>query len=261
MMQLRRVLLAVLAAGLAAMAGCRGGTDSTTPGQGPVLALVAASTKDAVEEVATAFAQDGGAEIKVSADDSSRLATQIVNGAPAHLFLSANEKWAEHIRDKGMVQETTPLLGNSLVIVVPRNNPANVRKPDDLVKPALKRLALAGPTVPAGIYARQALKAQGLWEQVERRVIAGENVRVTLAYVDRGEADAGIVYATDARITDGVEQVFEFAQSTHDPISYPLVLLKGGADNPQARRFYEFLCSPQAAGIFKKHGFTWLGGG
>jgi molybdate transport system substrate-binding protein len=260
-MNARHAALAVMVAGLVALTGCRGATNATPQEPAPVLALVAASTKDAVEEAAVAFAKDGGGEIKVSADASSRLATQIVNGAPADLFLSANEKWADHVRDQGMVQEVTPLLGNTLVIVVPKGNSADVRKPDDLARPAVKRLAVGGPTVPAGIYARQALKTLGLWQRVEERIISGENVRVALTYVERGEAEAGIVYATDAKVTEKVEQVYQLADSTHDPIRYPLVLLKAGSDNKQARRFYEFLRSPPAAGVFKKHGFTWLGGG
>jgi molybdate transport system substrate-binding protein len=260
-MRITRALLAVVAAGLIAVSGCRGGTDSALTGRTPVLVLVAASTKDAIEEVTAAFSTNDGGDIKVSADDSSRLATQIVNGAPAHLFLSANEKWADHVRDKGLAQEVTPLLGNALVIVVPKGNPAGVRKPDDLARAALKKLAIGGPTVPAGIYARQALKTLKLWEQVEGHAVSGENVRVALAYVERGEAEAGIVYATDARITDKVEQVCTFPESTHDPIRYPLVLLKAGEGNLRARRFYDFLRSPSAAGIFKKHGFTWLEGG
>jgi molybdenum ABC transporter molybdate-binding protein len=86
------------------------------------------------------------------------------------------------------------------MLVVPKGNPAGVRTPDDLLRPAVKRLALGGPTVPAGIYARQALKRLGLWERAEGRVVSGENVRVALSYVERGEADAGIVYATEQTI-------------------------------------------------------------
>jgi molybdate transport system substrate-binding protein len=260
MQNTRGALRIVVTAVLAALAGCRGAAESATS-ESPVLALVAASTKDAVEEVAAAFAKDGGGEIRVSADDSSRLATQIVNGAPAQLFLSANEKWADHLREQGFAQEVGPLLGNTLVIVVPKGNPAGVRKADDIASPTVTRLAIAGPAVPAGNYARQALKSLGLWARVEQRATAGENVRTTLTFVERGEAQAGIVYGTDAMASDRVEQVYEFPASTHEPIRYPLVLLKEGAENAQVRRFYDFLRSPQAAKVFQKHGFTWLGGG
>ncbi len=123
---------------------------------------------------------------------------------PADLFLSANSKWAEFVKDKGFAQEIKTLLGNSLVIVVPKGNPAGVREPRDLTNPAVKHIAIAGPTVPAGIYARQSLKKINLWDDLEKakKVVSGENVRVTLTYVERGEAEAGIVYATDGKISD-----------------------------------------------------------
>jgi molybdate transport system substrate-binding protein len=242
-----------------ALSGCRD-TEPGGQGTGPVLVLVAASTKDAVAEVAAAFTRETNTAVNVSADDSARLATQIVNGAPAHLFLSANEKWAEHVCEKGFADATTLLLGNMLVIVVPAGNPAAVRSPADLDAPAVKHIAVAGPKVPAGIYARQALAAQKIWEPLQGRIVAGDNVRATLAFVERGEADAGIVYATDAMITNRVEQVYTFAAGTHDPIRYPLVLLKHGAGEAVARRFYDFLRSPAAAQVFTKHGFTILEG-
>jgi molybdate transport system substrate-binding protein len=166
------------------------------------------------------------------------------------------------VKGKGLAQEIKPLLGNALVIVVPAGNPAKVSRPEDLTGPAVKRVAVAGPKVPAGIYAREALRKLGLWDTLkkEKRVVSGENVRVTLTYVERGEAEASVVYDTDARITDRVERVFTFDPATHDPIRYRLVLLKEGQSNRQGRAFFDFLQSPAAAAVFKKHGFTVLGG-
>jgi molybdate transport system substrate-binding protein len=245
--------------------GCTGGTEITNKRddgdkEGPVVAFVAASTKDAVQEIADVFAKERKTEVKVTADDSSRLATQIVEGARADVYLSANEEWANFVKDKGLAQETTPLLGNSLVIVVPAGNPAKVGRPEDLTKSAVKRVAVAGPTVPAGIYARQALGKLGLWNALEKekKVVSGENVRVTLMYVERGEADAGVVYATDAKLTNKVEQVFTFDPSTHEPIRYPLVLLKERPRTRDGQAFFDFLQSPAAAAIFRKYGFTVL---
>ena len=138
---------------------------------------------------------------------------QISEGAPAQLFLSANEKWADFVKEKGLAQDTKVLLGNSLVIVVPQGNPAGVKQPKDLTNAQVKRIAVAGPTVPAGIYARQALKKLNIWDGLEenKKIISGENVRVTLTYVERGEAEAGIVYATDAHgSSKQVEVVYTF---------------------------------------------------
>jgi molybdate transport system substrate-binding protein len=229
--------------------------------KGRVLVLVAASTRDAVQEIAGAFTRETGVEVRLSADDSSRLAAQIVEGAPADLFLSANVKWANHVKDDGLADRDALLLGNKLVLIVPRGNPAGIHRPDDLTGPAVKHLALAGPTVPAGMYGRQALKKLHLWEKLDEqnKIVSGENVRATLAYVERGEAEAGIVYSTDARITDQVTNVYEFPASLHDPIRYPLVLLKSAAGNEPARRFFDFLCAPAAEKVFTRHGFTWLG--
>jgi molybdate transport system substrate-binding protein len=129
---------------------------------------VAGSTKDAVQEVANALKTEKLIEAKINADDSSKLATQIAQDAPAHLFLSANEKWAEYVKEKGYAQETTLILGNSLVIVTPKGNPAGITKADDLTKISVKRVAVAGPTVPAGIYAREAFKKLKLWHTLVR---------------------------------------------------------------------------------------------
>jgi molybdate transport system permease protein len=225
----------------------------------PVLVLVAASTRDAVQEIAAGFTKETGVAVQISAEDSGKLAVQITNGAPADLFLSANEKWADLIRDKGLALATKALLGNTLVLVVPRGNPAGVRSPEDLTGAAVKRLALAGPTVPAGTYARQALAHLRLLDELEKqkKIATGENVRVALTYVERGEAEAGIVYGSDAKITDQVEVAYTFTAAAHDPIVYPLVLLMAAEDKPGARNFYDYLQQPAAAKTFEKYGFSW----
>jgi molybdate transport system substrate-binding protein len=250
------VSLALLGCGQKPVASV--GDSSTT--KSAVVCAVAASTKDAVKEVASLFTKDTGIEIKLNADDSSKLAAQIANDAPADFFLSANEKWADFVKEKGFAAESVPLLGNRLVIVAPKGNPAAVTKPEDLIKPAVKRVAVAGPTVPAGIYARQALTGLKLWDDLEsaKKIVAGENVRVTLTYVERGEVEAGLVYETDAGISTLVEVVYTFESGSHDPIVYPLVLLKAGEKNPGARKFYEYLQTPAATKIFQKYGFTRL---
>jgi molybdate transport system substrate-binding protein len=223
-----------------------------------VTVFVAASTKDAVTEIASAFKDEMQIEVRISADDSSKLAMQIVQEAPAQLFLSANEKWADYVKEKGLAHETRLLLGNTLVLVTPKGNPANVHGAEDLSKVAVKRVAIAGPTVPAGIYGRQALKNLKFWDSLEagKKIISGENVRVTLAYVEQGEVDAGIVYATDAKISDKIDLVYTFPATSHEPIRYPLVLLKAGDSSSTARSFFEYIQSDRAREIFARHGFS-----
>ncbi len=226
----------------------------------PLLILTAASTQEAVQEIASQFTRQTGVGVRINADDSSKLAAQIVHGAPADLFLSANEQWAQHLQERGLVQEIQPLLGNSLVLIVPHGNPLELTGPRDLLEPSVKRVALAGPTVPAGIYGRQALRHLHLLDDLEKekKIITGESVRVTLAYVERGEVEAGIVYGTDARISDKIEVVATFPPSSHAAIVYPLALLRSAAANADARKFYHYLQGRESADVFRKHGFTWL---
>jgi molybdate transport system substrate-binding protein len=258
-MDTRKATLLELGLLLIAALGCGKKGDGS---QEPVRVLIAASTKEAVEEIAGLYTKDTGVEVKIVAESSSRLATQIVNDAPADLFLSANDKWADFVKEKGYAHESRPLLANNLVLIVPKGNPAGISKPEDLIGASVKHVALAGSAVPAGIYARQALQKLGLLDALEKekKIVAGEDVRVTLTFVERGEAEAGIVYDTDARITDKVEVVHTFASNTHDPIRYPLVLLKAGQEKDTARKFFEFMQSPRASEVFKKQGFTTLSG-
>ena len=156
------------------------------------------------------------------------------------------------------------MLGNTLVIVVPRGNPAKVSKPEDLNGAAVKKIAVAGPTVPAGIYARQALtKLQAVGRTgTQKKIVAGrKRARDALPMSSSAARPRpGIVYGTDAKITTKVEEVYTFEPATHDKIVYPLVLLKRGQKNEAARKFYEYLQSPAAADVFRKYGFTRLAG-
>lgn len=225
---------------------------------GEVLLLAAASTSDAVTEAAAMFEARTGIKIRITTGGSNALANQITAGVPGDVFLSANVKWAETVARQGLVVESRPLLSNRLVIVVPHGNPAGVASPEDLPGDKVKHVALAGEKVPAGLYAAQAL----IWAKVydtlrnKKRLVRGRDVRTTLGYVETGEAEAGVVYATDARVSDKVEEVYTFPSAAHDAIVYPLVLLKSPPDRGAAgRRFFEFLFTPAARAIFEKYGF------
>jgi molybdate transport system substrate-binding protein len=222
-----------------------------------LIVSVAASTTDAVNKLAESFQTETGIQVKVNPGPSNGLATQILAGAPADLFLSASKQWADKVSDEGLATADIELLTNRLVIVVPKGNPARVKSPHDLTKPAIKALALAGEAVPAGQYAEQALSRLGLLKLLtdDHRIARGQDVRAALAYVERGEAEAGIVYATDAAIAPNVEIAYEFDPSLHDQIVYVLVLLKNANDKPAARRFYDFLQSDKAEKTFAKFGF------
>jgi molybdate transport system substrate-binding protein len=213
-----------------------------------------------VNEIAAAFQSEGKGEVTISPGPSNALAAQIVAGGEAHVFISANQQWADEVEKAGKAIRQRKLLTNGLVLVVPKGNPAGVKSAADLSSEKVKKVALAGEKVPAGIYAQQALTALKIFDGLEqqKKIVRGHDVRSTLAFVERGEAEAGIVYSTDALVSKQVESVFEFDAKTHDKIVYPAVLLKAAEGNETASAFYDYLGSAAAAEIFRKHGFVLL---
>lgn len=240
----------VLSCFLSALAGCVSKPQAVT-------VLAAASTQDVIQQIARDFEDQNGTPVTCSFAGSSTLARQIEQGADADLFLSADQRWADHLADKGLVAQRRDLLANRLVVVTPNRQAG---KPDlhqvaDLAGDEIQCLALALDPVPAGHYARQALQKAGIWEQVKGRVREAGDVRAALAVVEREEAEAGIVYATDAATSKKVETALEVPADLHSPIRYPLVLLRRGESSAAARMFYDFLCGNQARAHFRKAGF------
>jgi molybdate transport system substrate-binding protein len=213
-----------------------------------------------MEALAAQFQTESGTEVKINLGPSNGLAAQILAGAPADLFLSANQEWAAEIQKANLAQSTARLLTNQLVIVVPAGNPGEVHKPDDLLSSKVKKVSLAGEKVPAGMYADQALGKLGLLKQLtdSDKIVRGQDVRSALSYVQRGEAEAGIVYSTDVSSAQGVTSTYEFDPQLHDEIVYVLVLLKRDGENPQAKKLFEFLQSPKADEVYAKFGFSRL---
>ena len=226
-----------------------------------MLVLAAASTADAVREVADAYTRQTGVEVVISAAGSNALASQIIAGAPAAIFLSASREWASAVVDAGRAVESTPLLTNELVLVVPAGNLEGVSSPADLFGESVSHVALAGESVPAGQYARQSLSAAGVYERLvdENRIARAEDVRQAMSFVEAGAAEAGVVYATDAAASERVEVAYRFPPDTHDAIIYPLVRLKD--TDPAAREFFQFLKSEAASAIFREYGFSPAKGG
>lgn len=222
-----------------------------------LIVSVAASTTDVVEELCEGFAVDDDVDVKVNAGPSNGLAAQILAGAPADLFLSASKEWADKIEAAGLAVERVDLLTNRLVVVVPKGNPAGVHKPEDLSADTVKKLALAGESVPAGVYAGQALTKLALLNELvaEGKIVRGQDVRAALSYVERGEAEAGIVYATDVHAAKNVEIAFEFDPELHDQIVYVLVLLEHAEGNKLAQELYSHLQTAAADEVYSKFGF------
>lgn len=251
------LLLAVAARGFgAAPASDSPAARAKRPG---ILVFAAASTTNALNEIKEQCAKASGVQVQTSYAASSTLARQIVEGADADLFLSADTKWSDYLAGKDLVVRRRDLLGNRLVIVVPADSKASIKRPEDLRAAGIEHLALGEPdSVPAGRYAKQALTKLGLWTQLQAKVVPAMDVRQALAYVETGAAEAGIVYATDAAISKKVKVVAEIPETLTEPIRYPIVLLKHGEGNATAESFYRYLASPEAEEVFRKHGFTVL---
>ena len=217
----------------------------------------AASTKDLMTALIEEFRKASNCEVKLNVGASSTLANQIISGAPVDLFLSANEQWASEVEKAGLVSERIDLLTNRLVLVVPEANVATIHAPQDLSNSNVKKIALAGENVPAGIYAGQVLSKLNLLAslQSEGKIVRGQDVRTALSYVERGEADAGIVYSTDVLVAAGVNVVHEFDPTLHDEIVYVLVKLKDSNTKSSAREFYDFMQLEEAGSIFSRFGF------
>jgi molybdate transport system substrate-binding protein len=238
------------------LASCNSGNRDRD--QNRVNVLVAASAASSIDTLAQMFEKaNPGVDVKVVSGPSNGLAQQILAGAPADIFLSASAQWADSVSAEGLTSEAVDLLTNRLVLIVPLDNPARIQQPDDLTNEAVKRIAIAGEYVPAGIYGEQVLQNLGLLETLrrDRKLIRGFDVRATLAYVERAEADVGIVYASDAQNSDRVKTVFEFDPQHHDPIIYRVVLLESSENKVGARPFFEFLKSSAARGVFEMFGF------
>src|SRR5262245_56253840 len=152
------------------------------------------------------------------------------------------------------------LLTNKLVIVVPAANPGGVKEPRDLLSPGVKKVAIAGEKVPAGMYADQALQKLELLQPLVSagKIVRGQDVRSALSYVERGEAEAGIVYSTDLITAQGLTAMHELDPALHDEIVYVLVLLNHGSDHPQAKALYDFLQTPEAETTYAEFGFVRL---
>lgn len=222
-----------------------------------IVIFAAASTQESVEAISEDFRRlHPVVEISASFASSATLAKQIAEGASADLFLSASPQWVKFLEERKMVAEQQNLLGNELVAVVSVDTSLSITKPEDLLKDDVGHLALGDPdSVPAGIYAKQALSQLGLWEKLHDKLVSAEDVRHALAMVETGAAEAGIVYATDAAVSKKVKLAFPFETGLTEPIVYPLILLKPGADNRAAVEFYRYLQSEAAAALFRQAGF------
>jgi molybdate transport system substrate-binding protein len=224
---------------------------------GTVTVFAAASLADVLPAILRAA---GHAGVRFSFAASSVLARQIEQGAPAHVFVSADEPWMDHLQQRGLLAPGTRrnLAGNRLVVVRTGSAPtAAVEESAQALRAALAggRIATGDPAhVPVGRYAEAAMRALGLWDDLEPRLVRAENVRSALAFVERGEAAGGIVYATDAALSSRVRVAARFPRSSHPPIQYPAAIVAGAGT--EALPVYQALFTTGAQALLRDAGFT-----
>ena len=236
--------------------GC--GTDSDkTDSQNNVIVFAAASTTNAITEISDLFREETGINVTTNFASASALAQQIEFGADSDIFISANQKWADELETKQLVGKRETILGNRIVIIVPVNSSLPGDTPEILLLSQVKSISMGEPeSVPAGIYGKEALEKLGLWQKIENKVVSAKDVRSALAYVETSAAEAGIVYSTDAAISDKVKVVYKFPDDTvTKPISYPAMTLKNAINKTNADFFLDFLKSNTSMSVFEKYCF------
>lgn len=231
--------------------------------QTAITVFAAASLQDGLRALGAKWSARGHPAPRLTFAASSTLARQIEQGAPADLLLSADEPWMDYVQTRDLIVNPTrqSALGNALVLVAPSAaaRPVTLARGTDLA--ALLgpqgRLSVGDPAhVPAGRYAQAALEWMGQWQVLAPRLARAENVRAALLLVERGEAPLGIVYATDALATRGVQVVGQFPAESHPPITYPFALTRRAEGHDQARAFLRFIISADAMPVWQRHGFT-----
>src|SRR5271163_1765387 len=238
--------------------------DAASQQSSAIIVSAAISLKDALDELGPIFQvqqhrKNGGSGTAVTCNygGSGTLARQIEQGAPVDVFFSAAEKQRDELGAQDLIVADTrrDLVGNALVLIAPAQA-TTLHSFQDLSNPAIKAIALGETsTVPAGMYARQTLEHLGLFAALEKKVVYAKDVRAVLTYVETGNADAGMVYQTDANTSKKIRVVAIAPADSHDPIVYPAAVLRDSKNKVEARAFLEFLQGPDARAVFQKYGF------
>lgn len=222
----------------------------------------AASLNDALTEIKDNFEEEHKEiTLHFNIGGSGALKQQILQGAPADLFLSAAQDHLNELIQKGMIEKNkqVDLLSNQLVLITNKNNTESLADFADLKTDKINKIAIGIPeSVPAGMYAKQTLQNLALWDIVEPKLVQTKDVRQVLTYVETGNVDAGLVYLTDAKASSKINIVATAHQQNHDLIIYPAGIINNSHHQKEAQLFLDYLQSETAKSIFKKYGFTVL---
>ena len=250
-------LIAILAA-FSIATGCqsKGFNSSVTQSQTSLIISAAASLKDALEEIKRSYQQTTTASLTYTLGASGALMQQIQNGAPADVFISAAKQQMDTLEKAGELLADTrhDLVRNRLVLIVPKGS-QKATSFASLTNAEIQRVAIAEPrSVPAGQYAEQVLQKLKIYDAVKPKFVYANNVRQVLAAVESGNADAGIVYLTDANVSKQVTVAAIASETDHSPIVYPIAVLKSSKNPQAAKEFVQFL-EGEGKSVFKKYGF------
>jgi len=225
-----------------------------------ILVAAAGSLTDVLKELSAAYQSKSKNTVNFNFGPSSTLARQIEEGAPADMFFSADLAQMDDLDKNGRLEPGTRknLLSNQLVIVVPSDSKLAIASPKDLLKSEVKKIALARPPVPVGVYSSKYLGAEGLWDQIKPKVVPVQDVRATLASVESGNVEAGFVYKTDAAVSKKVKIVYEVPINKGPKIVYPVAIVKESKRKDAARDFLNYVQIPASKELFKKYSFVVL---
>ncbi|MGR9048011.1 molybdate ABC transporter substrate-binding protein [Halobacillus faecis] len=242
------------------LCSCASSSDSD---ETSVRIAAAASLKDVMEELTPLFEEQYKIEIETIYGGSGKLARQIEQGAPVDVFLSADSRWIELLKEQNLVKKDTYIeFTTNRIVLISDDSKHRLNTIQELKLTENEKLAVGNPeSVPAGTYTKQALEKIHLWESLEEKVVFGSDVRQVLTYVESGQVDYGFVYASDAMISDQVTTLTQIDPTLHDSIIYPGIVISKSRTKEQGKQFLAFLTSDQATEIYKAYGFNPMRGG
>lgn len=234
-------------------------SSATAQRSASVTVSAAISMKDALDELGNKYERaHPETTIHFNYGGSGTLQHQIEQGAPVDLFFSAAEEQMDQLASERLIDASTrrDIAANDLVLIILKDSHV-VANFQDLGQPAVKFVAVGEPTaVPAGLYAQQTLDHLGLLAPIKSKLVFAKDVRQVLTYVESGNADAGLVYATDAKISSKVQVVATAPASSHEPIRYPAAVLRESKNISAARDFLDYVAGPEGRSVLKNFGFT-----
>lgn len=241
--------------------GCTSSHSSTDKEENsPLMISAAASLTDALNEIKTVFEDEHSTiELTFNFGGSGKLAQMIIQGAPSDIFLSASENDMNKLQEEDLILDNTRVnfAENELVLITNKNQPVNLSSFNEISSPTIDHFAIGEPeSVPVGRYTKQVLEHLNLWDSLKGSFVLSSDVRQVLTHVEMGNADTGVVYSSDAFLSEKVSVVATADAKWHDPILYPGAVISDTSYPEEAKVFLEFLTSEKGKAILAKYGFN-----